>query len=1137
MTTTQISELYVSIFNRASEKSGNEFWASKDLTAAQIADEMLLTADATTYFGTSMDANADFVEAIYANTLNKAGSAVDADGKAYWVSMLDAGTSKGTVVAAMVDAIATYSPTGVNYDATDAATVAAYDQFTARVAVSDDAAVNVLTAPSDYATTMDFATGLTVTGAADVAAATTALVTVAATAATEAELASIDGTTFALTTSTDSFVGTSANDLFTSANGTLAAADTILDSTTTDADIMNIETTSTVGVAARMQNIETINANGTYVGVGFDATNVAGTQDLNLTTSIVGGTANVIGTSSINVANVNAGTNISTLNVTSAAGGTRDTVNVDGGAATTVNLIGDANGIDKYDATIAAGSTLAVTIGGTLGEYTANVGATSTLSVDDATKVSAYTVNTTEDSTVTIATAINDVAANLASLTFAGSGDVILDTVLAGVTAQAVSNTGTGSLTVAVSNTATTGNLQDVQADVIDLLAVSAGVTVNANSTVNLDAINTAAVIQVDNLSSATAMDNTGQGTLNLKVSENQTSVTTDDNVGTLLIEATPDSVTDTDGTNVAGTTQITVATLVADANTSTIVASGDDDLEVTLLTHSADVVFTATEMTGALTIGGTTGTTNGTIIAGASDDTIGINGAAAKTSIVLAGAGDDVLTAVAAAGTVKLYGEAGDDTISGAATASTLDGGTGNDTITGFAGADTIDGGAGDDVINAGAGGGTITTGTGADTVTLSTGAASTTVADAVSGEDVIVLTGAANNAAALNLSAVTAPVTGSYAVALGSNHTLVLTDSTATDLSAMIKLGSSTVAYAAAANLDLTAGSLDDNITTGATSGDINAGAGDDTITVTAATTGELTGGAGSDTFSIAENADILDLGATDILKVTAVATTAVSVAVVEDFTATAATSNTSTKTTLTLADGVDVDMTLATIAAATDGYIINTDATLNVITVAATIVGSRGADTITTSKYDDTITGGENADIITGGLGADTINLTESVSTVDNVVFTAQTEGSAIGVAAGSFTGFDTITGFTVGTDAILFDDANVALSTIGSAWVAGTNAVSASTDATTDALDLALTEYADVDSVVAYINDVATITATASLDIVAVTFAATATTDALTAIYLVDSADATATAGEIELLGTVDAVLTATELQIA
>ena len=125
-------------------------------------------------------------------------------------------------------------------------------------------------------------------------------------------------------------------------------------------------------------------------------------------------------------------------------------------------------------------------------------------------------------------------------------------------------------------------------------------------------------------------------------------------------------------------------------------------------------------------------------------------------------------------------------------------------------------------------------------------------------------------------------------------------------------------------------------------------------------------------------------------------------------ESFTATTATTNTGTSTTLTLKNGVNVDMTLAELAAATDGYIIKTD---TAVTTGATIVGSRGADTITGSKFADTITGGEGADTITGGAGNDTIILTESVSAKDVVILGSVTAA-----------GIDTIVGFNAGTNVI-------------------------------------------------------------------------------------------------------------------
>jgi len=130
---------------------------------------MLETTDAQTYFGTSLATNQAFVEHIYLNTLNKT-VAQDAAGIKYWVDLLNAGTSRGEVVAGLVAAVAQYATS------TDPVTKAAYDQFTNRVAVSDYMADTVSAAPADYATSTKFATsgttGLVVTS--DAATVTTA---------------------------------------------------------------------------------------------------------------------------------------------------------------------------------------------------------------------------------------------------------------------------------------------------------------------------------------------------------------------------------------------------------------------------------------------------------------------------------------------------------------------------------------------------------------------------------------------------------------------------------------------------------------------------------------------------------------------------------------------------------------------------------------------------------------------------------------------------------------------------------------------------------------------------------------------------------------------------------------------------
>jgi len=841
-----------------------------------------------------------------------------------------------------------------------------------------------------------------------------------------------------LTTGSDSFVGTAKNDLFTSANGTLAANDTILDSSTTDHDILNIETTSTTGVAARVQNIETINANGTYVAVGYDATSTSGTKDLNLSTSIVGGTANVTAASSINVANIKAGANIANLNVDSAAGGTRDTVNVDGGSATNVNVTGIASGIDKYNVTIADKATLKVTSAGSLSEYTANVGATATINAVTGANTKTFTINAAADSVVTANAVLTSTAANFGNTDFNGAGNVTLK-VAAATTAlkdQSITSTGTGKLTVEAAGAAVAADdYSNIKADTLKLTTAQANAfKVNENTVVNLAAAagNTgAATIDVDNGTSTSIA--AGAGTLNLEVSQSQTSFNTGAAVGTLLVKATPDNVTDTkDGAT------ITIGNLTAHANTTTIVASGSEALTLTDLTHAEDLVLTSTQMTGKLVVADTSSAADKdlTIIGGTNDDkvTMTVVSASAETNnIILAGAGNDTIivkgAGSAADNIVKVYGEAGDDKIDASALGTgakeiILDGGAGNDTIIGSALVDTINGGAGDDIINGGDGADKITLGTGNDTVIIDSNEGGDIISDAVIGEDTIILRGAANNTAALNVAALTVTA-GDYAAKLGTNHAFTLKDSTATDLSNLVQFGDATTAYAITATQDFTAGSKNDVVTVGTTSKKINLGAGDDKITVTGAVTGEIAGGAGSDTFVIGADAIITDFGATDILKVT---TGAVGVTVIESFNATAATVNAAATTTLTLNQGVDVDMTLATISG-TNGYTIKTATAGDYkLTDGATITGSAGDDIITGSDFADIITGGEGADIITGGKGGDTINLTENIPAADlvNVAvldtavaanFAALATAATIS-ASQTTVGMDVITGFAAG-----------------------------------------------------------------------------------------------------------------------
>lgn len=122
---TQVSQLYVSIFGRASDGGGNIYWQSDQPDRVTTADVMLDTGAARDHFGITLYDNRDFIETIYKNSLGKT-IADDPGGIAYWVAQLDGGKPKGQVVVEMIDA---------SMDPVNAG--AAQDRLNNKVAVSD----------------------------------------------------------------------------------------------------------------------------------------------------------------------------------------------------------------------------------------------------------------------------------------------------------------------------------------------------------------------------------------------------------------------------------------------------------------------------------------------------------------------------------------------------------------------------------------------------------------------------------------------------------------------------------------------------------------------------------------------------------------------------------------------------------------------------------------------------------------------------------------------------------------------------------------------------------------------------------------------------------------------------------------
>lgn len=163
------------------------------------------------------------------------------------------------------------------------------------------------------------------------------------------------------------------------------------------------------------------------------------------------------------------------------------------------------------------------------------------------------------------------------------------------------------------------------------------------------------------------------------------------------------------------------------------------------------------------------------------------------------------------------------------------------------------------------------------------------------------------------------------------------------------------------------------------------------------------------------------------------------------------------------------------------------------------ADTIDGRSGDDILKGYAGADTITGGEGADVITGGAGNDTINLAETVASIDKVVF--ETAG-ATAAATLTANGLDTINGWgqndtinvaplgdgtvsggltaitTAGAQVALTDDKAIVISTNGTAanlTIGGTAVV---------------TDWTNLTQVAAYLNERFTTSASANNDVIVI-----------------------------------------------
>lgn len=482
--------------------------------------------------------------------------------------------------------------------------------------------------------------------------------------------------------------------------------------------------------------------------------------------------------------------------------------------------------------------------------------------------------------------------------------------------------------------------------------------------------------------------------------------------------------------TTVASNNILTANGHLNDANDSIdATAAGSDTIT---FTNASTVSFvTASNVTGfenvAFEAGSNTMTlSNGFVqvgglnisLAGASDATIDATSVVNTKDITLAttgtytlsnaaGGGNDNRVLLGAAGNYSITGSAGEDVLVVAESDNLVNGdtlglGTGNDAIVvddasaaaldlTTAGADDFDDVTGVEVL-ALTQGGTI--------VTENAVLAAAGVTTYVSGGALAFTSGStAANYVVLS--------TGTITLDTGSSNALTLSDATNATVAGFVDLAAIETAYTGgtvvsqAGGDTVLGGTGDDDITLGAGNDSMSGGAGDDIFRITSAVDGNdsIDGGANTgagDTIALT-GGGVVDLSALN---------GGTGVVGIEQIT----TDNTA-GTDLTVHDVAGV-----TIVAGNGGQ------TVTLGTGGQTVTSGTGGDAIVGGTGDDNITPGTGTDTVTGGTGADTIIL-GSDGAQDDIRYTAVTDGAAVS----QNTGEDSITGFDVGTDLLLFGGA--------------------------------------------------------------------------------------------------------------
>jgi hypothetical protein len=496
------------------------------------------------------------------------------------------------------------------------------------------------------------------------------------TTTTTASTTTTTASTFDLTPLTDIASGTQAlngslaNDFrFSSANetvngitATMAAADTLLDPSTSDADVMNV--TVTGATTATTVNIETINITYAVAAQDFTASNT-GTTTYNIAGSVAGTLSTPAAGSTISLTDFGR------------------VLTVEGVVLTGTTALGSAETMSLALSGATHGATAASQTG---------------VTIDGTTNANLETLNIASNGTAanTFTLAVNN-SETIGTVVTTGSADLTIraaEGLLDGKTITATASTGEVNLSFATAGGITTNAANWTGVDNVvyrDTDTTAGAATLNSvQSGQNVEVANSVSTLTVTaqgtGYSSFAAL-----GSLEL----NGTSATAGVTVTTYNMQNT--TALNLSSVGLASSTSTTAANTISnlDGDFTTITITGDTSLAITDL--DIEAVQTATTATTARAV------------------TVDASGMTGNAFLSTTASADSKVS-------YTITGTLGADTLVANTSGATLNGGAGADTLTGSTGTDTITGGDGADHIDMSTGSDTLTGGAGADTYDLDT-------------------------------------------------------------------------------------------------------------------------------------------------------------------------------------------------------------------------------------------------------------------------------------------------------------------------------------------------------------------------------------------------------------------------------